>query len=1090
MANGLPLGLEAARLLALWREGGGRPLLHVTAGETRAEELARACAAALPSSRAVAFPPWDCLPYDWASPSATAMGRRMAVLRTLTDPAEAPSIVVTTPAALLQRVPPLGAPQGFTVRLGEPLDPEALRAFCERAGYQIDERVDEAGEVAIRGEVVDLFDAGYEWPVRIEVHEGTVEDIRRYDPATQRSVQDLDALVIDAASELPGGSGSESGSESGPESGDEEPGAEHRLPDRYPSLATLLDHMPGASLSQTPQAEKSARQVLATIAEAFRERERHDTPGRRTPPPERLYLTPDEWDRLSAERGVATIDGSQSESVPAFAEMPRPRAALSAFLAEQTKAERRVLVVGLRGGGRNRMARRIREATGTAPEPVPDWDAALAADPGTPLLLDAPLDRGAVDLRAGLVLLAARDVLGSRAGPRGRADAMASAWTQEAAELHEGDLVVHMDHGVARLDGLEEVDTEGLAGEAIRLEYAEGQRLLVPASEAGRIWRYASDEGEVSLDKLNTGSWEKRRAKVTEGLAETARALITAAEARAARKAPPLSPDRAPYETLAARFPYEETPDQARAIADTLADLAKDIPMNRLVIGDVGFGKTEVAIRALAAAAFSGRQAMLLAPTTVLASQHARSLQRRFEGMGIEVAHLSRLATTTEAKRVKEGLKDGTIRIVVGTQALLGKGVEFADLALAVIDEEQRLGHEDKARVRALVEHGHLLTMTATPIPRTLQSALVGLQDLSVIATPPARRRPIRTLLSERDPAALRHTLLRERRRGGQSFVVVPRVEDIEATAAELQKLLPGFGIRIAHGQLPAKEIDEVMVGFAEGDGDVLLATSIIESGLDVPRANTMVVLRPDLLGLAQLHQLRGRVGRGGAQAYCYLMTEPGAELSPATVKRLGTLQALDRLGAGMAISAQDLDQRGGGELFGDRQTGHVRLIGLALYQELLADAIRAAQGEPARNREVELRTEAEGTLPPDYIPEAELRLNLYHRLARTQDAGDVERMAEEIADRFGPLPPPVEALLRAARVRALARDLGVTRISAGPEAVALDIGPGDGDRHAEAVESSGGELEWVGDRLVRRQPTETPEARMDLVLGMLEELA
>jgi transcription-repair coupling factor (superfamily II helicase) len=416
--------------------------------------------------------------------------------------------------------------------------------------------------------------------------------------------------------------------------------------------------------------------------------------------------------------------------------------------------------------------------------------------------------------------------------------------------------------------------------------------------------------------------------------------------------------------------------------------------------------------------------------------------------------------------------------------------VEFADLGLAVIDEEQRLGLADKEKVRALVGDGHLLTMTATPIPRTLQSALVGLQDLSVIATPPARRRPIRTMLSERDPQALRQALLRERRRGGQSFVVVPRVEDIEATADELRRLLPGFALRVAHGQLPAKEIDEVMVGFAEGDGDILLATSIIESGLDVPRANTMVVLRPDLFGLAQLHQLRGRVGRGGAQAYCYLVTEPGAELSPATVKRLGTLQALDRLGAGMAISAQDLDLRGGGELFGDRQSGHVRLIGLALYQDLLAAAIRAARGEQAEHREVDLQVEAAGTLPPDYIPEPEVRINLYHRLARTQDASDVERMAEEVADRFGPPPPPVQTLLQAATIRALARSLAISRISAGPEAVALDFEDPDAaeEAHAEVVDAAG--FEWLKGRLVWRRASETAEERLGIVLDMLEELA
>ena len=1069
MADGFPLGLEASRLLALWRGSG--PLLHVTAGETRAEEIARFLRQALPATRATAFPPWDCLPYDWASPSATAMGRRMAVLRRLADPREAPGIVVTAPAALLQRVPPVGAARAFVAEVGRPLDTEALRAFCEGAGYRVDERVDEPGKVAIRGEVVDIFDAASDWPTRIEVV-GTVTAIRRYDPATQRSVEDLEALAIDAASELPGGRG------------EEEPGAEHRLPEAWPTLATLFDHRLDARLSVTREAEAARRQVWAGILEAHRERERQDGPARRALAPDRLYLSDEEWDRMAGEHGAETLGSEDAEPMPAFAEATRPRAALSEFLAAQAEAGRRVVVTGFAGRDRARLARRVREATGEAPVLAEDWDAALAMQGVA--ALEAGLDRGFVDRAAGLAVISARDLLGSRVGATSQGPA--AVWTMEVVELHEGDLVVHMDHGVARLDGLEAVEVEGLDGEAVRLEYAEGQRLLVPAAEAGRIWRYGSDGGEVSLDRLDTGGWEKRRAKVSEGLARTARALIEAAEARQGCEAPKLVPERAPFERLASRFPFEETPDQARAIRAVIEDVASGRPMNRLVIGDVGFGKTEVAVRAAAAAAFAGRQVAGLAPTTVLARQHFRGFQRRFEGLGVEVAHLSRLVGATEAKRVKQGVKDGSVRILVGTHALLG--LDFADLALAVIDEEQRLGHGDKARLRALVGDGHLLAMTATPIPRTLQSALVGLQDLSLIATPPARRRPIRTLIAERDAAALEQALLRERRRGGQSFVVVPRIEDIDQEAEALRRLLPQLAIRVAHGQRPAREIDEVMVGFAEGCGDVLLATSIIESGLDVPRANTMVVLRPDLFGLAQLHQLRGRVGRGGAQAYCFLVTEPGQELPPATLRRLGTLQALDRLGAGMAISAQDLDQRGGGELFGDRQSGHVRLIGLPLYQELLAGALRAARGEPGGHPEVEFRAEAAGTLPPSHIPEPEVRINLYHRLARTRDAGDVERLAEEIADRFGPPPPEVAALLRAAQVRALARTLGVVRISAGPEAVALDFDPSVAaeKRHAEAATAAG--YEWIKGRLVRRHRGETPEARLEAVLGMLEELS
>ena len=628
-------------------------------------------------------------------------------------------------------------------------------------------------------------------------------------------------------------------------------------------------------------------------------------------------------------------------------------------------------------------------------------------------------------------------------------------------------------------------------GEALRLRYDRDQTLIVPASEAGAIWRYGSADSGLGLDRLDTGGWQKRREKIFAAMAETARALVTASETRKNLSAPKLKPPQAQFERLAARFPYRLTPDQSQAVRDVLADLASGTPMNRLVVGDVGFGKTEVAVRAVAAAAMSGAQVAVVAPTTVLARQHARTFARRFEGSKVEVAHLSRLVTGAEARRVKAGLKDGSIRVVIGTHSLLGKGVAFKDLGLLVIDEEQRFGAEQKRKLRALGQGLHVLSMTATPIPRTLQSALVGLRDLSTIASPPARRRPVRTFNAPFDPVAIRQALLRERRRGGQSFVVVPRVEDIDETARRLKEIVPDLSLMVAHGQMPPGEIDEVMVGFAEGRGDILLATSIIESGLDVPQANTMIVLRPQQFGLAQLHQLRGRVGRGNAQAYCFLAPEPGEDLSEAAVKRLGTLQALDRLGAGMAISAQDLDLRGAGDLFGDKQAGHVKMIGLALYQELLASALREAQGESTAG-ETELQVETLGSLPIDYIPEEEVRINLYHRLARARDPAGVRALGDEIADRFGPPVPPVESLLQLARIRALGRSLGAIRISAGPDAVAVSF---DEDTDVErefgdVLERLAPDLDWTGERLIWHKKSQDAEERRALTLKLLDALS
>ena len=479
-------------------------------------------------------------------------------------------------------------------------------------------------------------------------------------------------------------------------------------------------------------------------------------------------------------------------------------------------------------------------------------------------------------------------------------------------------------------------------------------------------------------------------------------------------------------------------------MAGVLDDLASGRPMDRLVVGAVGYGQTEVALRAAAAAVLAGRQVAVVAPTTVLVRQHVETFKRRFEPFGVAVAHLSRLVSPAEAARVKEGLADGSVRLVIGTHALTGKGVAFEDLGLLVVDEEQRFGTAAKAKLRELGAGVHVLTLTATPIPRTLQSALVGLQELSVIATPPARRRPVRTLVATYDKAAIHTALTHEKARGGQSFVVVPRIEDLEPLAERLAAALPDLAFTVAHGRLNPREVDDAMVGFAEGRGDVLLATSIIESGLDGPRANTMVVVDADRFGLAQLHQLRGRVGRGARQGVCYLMTDPARPIAETTRQRLGALATFDRLGSGMAISARDLDLRGAGDLMGDDQAGHVRLIGLGLYQNLLQLAIRRARGEEAEDWTPELHVDGSaGLLPADYIPEPEVRLNAYARLARVTDVHEADLLAEELADRFGPRPEPAEDLVACARLRSLCRTHGVARVDAGPKAIAFTFRPG-----------------------------------------------
>jgi transcription-repair coupling factor (superfamily II helicase) len=995
--------------------------------------------------------------------------------------------VVTTPDALVQRVPPreVWAGASLAFKIGDRLDLADLESFCRKAGYRIDDRVDEAGEIAIRGQVVDIFPAGAAVPFRLEHPEGTITGIRCYDPVTQRTLRETDSLVLAPASELVLTDGGEDPVE-------RTAGIEHVLPDFYTHLESLPDYLPQAVIYLAPGVKDRHRDNVEQIAEAYEARttlraERAASAGRPALPPERLYLTDAEWSALfEAHRTISLEEASgraTGEAVQRFAAESAPNRAFAAFIRDGMKRGRRIVLAA--GAERDLRTLVRRAAQNIQPQPAADWDAVLAAPSGALLTLPLALDAGFIDQSAGVAVVAAADLLGRRT-QAADADAPQPLAVGDV-EFRLGDAVIHIDHGMAVLRGLE----GGAAGDVVRLEYAGNTNRMIPVEEIDRIWRYGSEAESVSLDRLEGEAWPKRRAKVEAEIRETAGRLAELVREREATEAPKLVPPRRAYERFIARFPFSETPDQLRAIDDTLRDLASGRPMDRLVCGDVGFGKTEVALRAAVAAALAGKQVALVAPTTVLVRQHVRTFTRRFADMGIEVSHLSRLVKPAEAKAVKAGLKDGSIRMVIGTHALAAKGVGFADLGLVIIDEEQRFGTADKAKLRALARHLHVLTLTATPIPRTLQAAMVGLQDLSIIATPPVRRRPIRTFLASFDSAMVREALLREKRRGGQSFFVCPRIEDIEPMRARVRDLAPELEVVVAHGKMPAEQIDEAMVGFADGQGDVLLSTNIIESGLDVPQANTMLIWRADRFGLAQLHQLRGRVGRGRMRGIAYFLTDPESRIGEATTKRLQTLEALDRLGAGFAISARDLDMRGAGDLMGEEQAGHVKLIGLGLYQHLLERALRAAKGESLDDDwSPELKFGTAGSIPENYVPEQDVRLNLYARLARLQEPRDIDALRDEIEDRFGALPEEVEQLIGLARLRPLCRRLGVARIEAGPQAIALSFRPGRGENRGimEALQGFR-ELQWKGDRLIAKQSSQSVAERQRLAAELLEGL-
>jgi transcription-repair coupling factor (superfamily II helicase) len=1026
---------------------GAGDLVMLTGTEQRAERLAEMLERLATGHDVLHLPSVDTLPGDGVDASPAVAGRRMAVLQALNRAKRRPVLLVTSAEAATRRVAPPSAfaTPTFGIAVGGPYDPDAIAATLETIGYIADDRVDEPAEYAVRG-VLDLYPAAADGPVRIEHADGRVTAIRRYDPVTQRSDAAVDAIVIDPAIEpsVPRGS------------------------------VALFAHLDRPLLLSDPDVPHYRARYLELIADATRTRIANRRAGAIP-----TFLDDRAW--TNALKGLTQYVVAAGDEVAGvrFVERRQPARALAAAVRDAQAAGERIVVTGCARDLRF-LTRRLRELTGAEPATIADWAAVPDAAPGSVSMLEMVVDRG---WRGdGLVVIAAADILGSRANAA-QDVATADPLAPRAAELRLGDAVLHEDHGIGVVRGLETVTIGDLRQDALRLEYAKGADRLVPVSELDRVWRYGADEGAVTLDGLSGESWLKRRVAIDASIAETATGLTALAAERAARQTPPLKPDAAAYERFSGRFAFTETRDQARAIAAVREDLASGRPMDRLVVGDVGYGKTEVALRAAAMVALAGRQVAVIAPTTVLVRQHLESFAARFEGLGIRVAGLSRLSTAAEAKAVRAGLADGSINIVIGTSAVAGKTVQFARIGMVVIDEEQRFGAADKARLRGLCDHCHLLTLTATPIPRTLQSALVGIQSLSVIATPPARRQPTRTTIGTFDPATVRIALLREKMRGGQSFVVAPRIEDLAGLADMLRGLVPELRVVQAHGKMAAAEIDAAMVGFGGGDGDILLATNIIEAGLDVPRANTMLVWRADRFGLAQIHQLRGRVGRGARRGRILLTTEPGATVADATLKRLRTIEAHDRLGAGFEISARDLDMRGAGDLLGDAQAGHMKLIGVDLYQHLLAGALRTAAGETVDLWTPELSLGVDDHLPEDWIAEPELRLDLHARIARATSADAIDALMEEIEDRFGTPPDAARQVFAAGRIRQLARAARIARVDAGPAAVALT------PRRDFAGDLAAAGLVEKGERLLCKSPTETAGDRIALVTKVLEAL-
>ena len=1086
--SGAPGGYDAylAAEAAMRRKG---LVVFVAADDAHAAAAADAMRFFAPKVSVLPFPAWDCLPYDRTSPKSDIESQRLATLAALARRGkdDAPAIVVTTVNAILQRVPPISeiAKASFFARVGNDVEHDVLIAFLVKNGYVKASTVREPGDFALRGGIVDLWPPGSEQPLRLDFFGATLDAIRTFDAETQLSSDRIHEIELLPASEAPLDAESISRFRSGyvatfgPATSDDNlyesvsagrkmQGMEHWLPLFHDHLDTLFDYAPDALVMLSHQTEEAKTARLELVKDYYETRRQFlrekregeakvSAPPYKPLPPEKLYLTDAEWNAALASRDARELSPFQApESMRAvdaggkqgrdFAP-ERAQGKVNIFqiaadhIGELLKAKKRVLVATWSNGSAERIGGLLSDHGIGAIRQVDNWSEAAKLHDDAVGVAVLGLERGIE--AADFAIVSEQDILGDRmVQARGR-QKRAQNFLQEASSLAPGDLVTHIEHGVGRFTGLQTIDVIGAPHDCLELVY-DGGKLFLPVENIELLTRYGSDEG-AQLDRLGGAGWQSRKAKMKQRVREIAGELIRIAAARELKQLPSTEPPAGLYDEFCARFPYQETEDQEKAIADAIEDLAKGRPMDRLVCGDVGFGKTEVALRTAFVAAMSGMQVAVVVPTTLLARQHYKNFATRFAGFPLKVRQLSRFVDAKEARKTKEGLKTGEVNVVIGTHALLAKGIEFANLGLLIVDEEQHFGVSHKERLKALKADMHVLTLTATPIPRTLQLALSGVRDLSLITTPPIDRLAVRTFVTPFDPLVVREALLREHYRGGQSFYVAPRISDLREAQEFLKATVPEVKSAIGHGQMTPDALEDVMTSFYEGKIDVLVSTNIVESGLDIPTANTMVVHRADMFGLSQLYQLRGRIGRSKQRAYAYLTTPADRKLTDTADRRLQVLQSLDQLGAGFSVASHDMDIRGAGNLLGEEQSGHVREVGIELYQEMLEEAVsqlRAGGGESemADQWSPTINIGASVLIPESYVSDLNVRMALYRRLATLEDGTEIERFAAELIDRFGKLPDEVKHLLEIVAIKRLCRIALVEKIEAGPKGATISF--------------------------------------------------
>ncbi|MCU0947376.1 MAG: transcription-repair coupling factor [Porphyrobacter sp.] len=1058
-----------------------------------------------PEIEVVEFPAWDCLPYDRASPALSISAQRLAALHLLQKPGAARQLLVTTVNAVLQRVlTPFRVRESVReFRVGTQIGHDSLAALLTRQGYSRTDTVIDHGEFAVRGSIVDIFPSSLDSGLRLDFFGDELESLRLFDPATQRTTERIEShlllpaseALVDEASikrfrsayrELFGAAATQDPLYEAVSDGRRLAGMEHWLPLFEDKLATLFDHLSRDDVVVIDQgALAAADERLSDIADYHGQRLRiaSEKAGSYRPlGADALYLSGSEFaaalaaapahraSPFAAEAGASVVDfgfGSARDFAPERGRSENIYEAAAKHFGSLAKSGKRALMAAYSQGSAKRIAAILEEA-GCPSALAGSWQEALGLSAkGRLALMVLPLEHGFAN--ADLELLTEADVLGDRLVRRKKKRKDSDAFLAELQALSRGDLVVHVEHGIGRYLGLEPIPVGKSQHDCVALEYAGGDKLFIPVENLDVLTRYGSSEQAVALDKLGGEAWQRRRAKLKERITAIAGELMQVAAARALRQAPALPADPATLTQFTDRFPWAETEDQERAIADVLGDLESGRPMDRLVCGDVGFGKTEVALRAAFVAAMNGQQVAIVAPTTLLARQHYQNFASRFEGFPLKVGRLSRLVSAKEAAETREGLESGDIDLVVGTHAILSKSTKFKNLGLVIVDEEQRFGVTHKEKLKQLRADVHVLTLTATPIPRTLQMAMSGLRELSTIQTPPVDRLAVRTYVMEWDDMVMREALLREHHRGGQS-----KVEDW------LREHTPEIKSVSAHGQMAPGEVEERMGAFYDRKYDVLLSTTIVESGLDIPSANTIIIHRADRFGLAQLYQLRGRVGRAKLRAYAYLTHEAGVALSEVAQKRLKVLGDLDSLGAGFQLASHDLDIRGAGNLLGDEQSGHIREVGFELYQAMLEEAILAAKAgemglERARDKVTpQITVDAPIMIPDDYVPDLAVRMALYRRLNQADGQQEIESLAAEMIDRFGDLPQATKNLIRLIEIKHQAIAANIAKIDVGARGTLVAF-------HKDDFPDPAGLIAYV-ERLNQSKP-DTAKLRPDMKL-------